>query len=108
LDSDLTVKSSDDVLFKIHKLNLQIAAGNFPFTGDGSYPTISLKETSVTLDLLFRFCYPELHPDLEHVDFCILKDLAEAVENYQVWSALNICKIRMRSIFSRFPYFDLA
>ena len=58
--------------------------------------TVQLPESSATLDLLFQFCYPERHPDLEGVEFDILADLAEATEKYKLYSAINVCKIRMR------------
>jgi hypothetical protein len=40
--------------------------------------------------------YPERHPDLESADFEMLEPLAEAAEKYEVFSAMNICKIRIR------------
>ena len=57
---------------------------------------VQLPESSATLELLFRFCYPERHSDLGEVDFNILAELAEATEKYKLYAAINVCKIRMR------------
>jgi hypothetical protein len=96
-DSDITFKSCDGVLFKIHTVNIQTHTKGF---APPEFPTldeiVSLPENSSTLELLFQFMYPERHPDLEFVSFDILEPLAEAAEKYEVFSAMNICKIRMR------------
>ena len=47
----------------------------------------------MTLELLFQFCYPDYHPDVESLEFDILMLLAEAAEKYQVFPAMTICKI---------------
>jgi hypothetical protein len=50
----------------------------------------------MTLELLFQFCYPDHRPDVEALEFDALALLAEAAEKYQVFPAMNICKICMR------------
>ena len=50
----------------------------------------------MTLELLFRFCYPDYRPDMEALEFGALALLAEAAEKYQVFSAMGICRICMR------------
>lgn len=47
------------------------------------------------LDLLFQFVYPKRHPDLKEVEFTLLAQLAEAAEKYEVYAAMQICKVRM-------------
>jgi hypothetical protein len=42
--------------------------------------------------------YPRNHPDLEDVPFEDLAAVAEAVEKYQVFPAMNICKPKMRCV----------
>ena len=59
---------------------------------------IQLPEKSVILDLLFQFCYPERHPELNDLAFDILAELAEAAEKYKVFSAMNICRIVMKCV----------
>jgi hypothetical protein len=65
---------------------------------------VQLPESAATLHLLFRFCYPERHPDLEGLEFNILASLADATEKYKLYSAMNVCKIRMRC---ELKHFDL-
>ncbi|KAF8228750.1 hypothetical protein L208DRAFT_229663 [Tricholoma matsutake] len=100
IDSDVTVQSSDGVLFNLHRTNLQISFGSWElcmnFQGD---EIVQLPESSTTLDLLFRFCYPERHPDLDGLEFGVVAGLAEATEKYKLYSAINVCKIRMRDTF---------
>jgi hypothetical protein len=96
-DSDVTFISSDGVQFHIHKSNLTVSAGGFaPPEFETWGETVHLAETTLTLELLFQFCYPERHPDVEMLEFSEFAILAEAAEKYQVFSAMNICKIRMK------------
>ena len=78
---------------------MKINAGScqWEFT-QGKNAVIQLPEKSATLDLLFQFCYPERHPDLNDVAFDILAELAEAAEKYKVFSAISICKIAMKCV----------
>jgi hypothetical protein len=59
---------------------------------------VVLPESAEILELLFRFCYPERHPDLEQLEFNTLSSLAEAAEQYELYAAINVCKIRMRCV----------
>ncbi|GLB39475.1 putative chitin synthase III catalytic subunit [Lyophyllum shimeji] len=95
-DADVTFVSSDDVLFHVHKRNLEIAAAGFPPAGfDASGEIVPLTESAATLELLFQYVYPRRHPYLEDTPFEVLSPLAEAAEKYQVFAAMNICRIRM-------------
>jgi hypothetical protein len=74
--------------------------GNSPFKSkinqDHHDTIIPLTEDSGILELLFQFCYPDRHPDLKDLEFTALTKFAAAVEKYNVFSAILICKIRMR------------
>ena len=61
---------------------------------------VLLPEDSDILELLFQFCYPDRHPDLNDLELAVLAKFAEAVEKYNVFSAIQICKIRMRCCHS--------
>ncbi|KAJ6577822.1 hypothetical protein B0H19DRAFT_1337576 [Mycena capillaripes] len=104
VDADVTFKSSDAVLFKVHRKNLEVCTEGFPPAG---FPTqgevVDLQETSATLELLFQFVYPQRHPALDTTPFEILAPLAEASEKYQVFPAMNICHIRMRDMVHQHP-----
>ncbi|KAF5380020.1 hypothetical protein D9615_006292 [Tricholomella constricta] len=95
-DAEIVFQSADDVKFYIHRQNLVACTEGFsppdPATFDD---VVHLSESSSTLELLFRFIYPEPQPDLEEIDFSVLIMLAEAAEKYQVYSAVNICSIHL-------------
>lgn len=102
-DSDIMYQSSDNVRFLVHKNNLRITAPGFPLKSEHQTdPIIHLPETETVLDSLFRFCYPERHPDLTTLDFERLISIAEAAEEYRVFAAINICSLRMRYVYSSF------
>ncbi|KAJ7037236.1 hypothetical protein C8F04DRAFT_1093025 [Mycena alexandri] len=103
-DADVVFKSSDGVLFRVHRKNLEVCTEGFP-AGDISTldEVIELTESSATLELLFRFMYPQRHPALDVTPFKILEPLAEASEKYQVFPAMNICHIRMRDMVNEHP-----
>ena len=96
-DSDIIFESSDNILFHVHRKNLETHAAGFPPAEiDTCGETVQLTEDGATLELLFAFMYPRRHPDLESTPFVPLASLAEAAEKYEVFSAMNMCKIRMR------------
>ena len=57
---------------------------------------IHLSETAEVLELLFEFLYPRRPPSLEELSFELLDAFTEAVEKYEVFSALAICEVYMR------------
>lgn len=95
-DADVIFQSCDGVFFHIHRKNLEVNTEGFPPAGfDTQNNIVALSEHSTTLELLFQFVYPARHPYLASVDFETLAKLAEAAEKYQVYPAMNICRIRM-------------
>jgi len=100
LDADLTIKSSDGVLFKVHRRNLELLSEGFPGEDVKTHNEIvELTETADTLELLFQYMYRQLQPDLHGIPFQTLASLAEAAEKYQVFPAMEVCKIYMRFLF---------
>ncbi|KAF8989146.1 hypothetical protein BDQ17DRAFT_1434632 [Cyathus striatus] len=96
-DADVTFKSSDRVLFALHKENLANHAGGFP-PADSTVgaETIDLAEESEILELLFQFVYPLNDvPDLLDVPLTLLMKLSRAAEKYVVHIAIPLCKMRM-------------
>ncbi|KAF8191585.1 hypothetical protein K438DRAFT_1591258, partial [Mycena galopus ATCC 62051] len=97
-DADIAFRSSDQVIFRIHIKNLETHSDGFPpsaFCAPGSDEVVDLSEPAATLELLFQYIYPQRQPDLNEVELPQLAQLAEAAEKYQVYSALEICKIFM-------------
>lgn len=103
---DLTFRSSDDVVFKVHRKNLAAHSAAFAAAGETTHPEkaneeeIRLQdpETAAVLDLLFQYMYPQPQPDLQHVNFRVFVALAETVEKYEVYSALPAVRTRMRCV----------
>ncbi|KAL8279009.1 hypothetical protein RQP46_008678 [Phenoliferia psychrophenolica] len=68
--SDLTIISSDDIHFKVHKMNLACASTVFGdmfevgSSGKGSGSEVTLVEPAVVLARVLPFAYPILVPDL--------------------------------------------
>ena len=96
-DSNVIFQSSDGILFKVHKVNLTIGARGFaPPEFETQGEIVHLSESANTLEVLFQFCYPTPYPYLGGMEFDVLALLAEAAEKYQIFSAMNICKIYMK------------
>ncbi|KAF8890805.1 hypothetical protein CPB84DRAFT_1711302 [Gymnopilus junonius] len=96
-DADVTFQSSDNVLFHIHRRNLEAHTGAFPgkeFINDGE--TVCLTEPAEVLEIVFQFIYPKRYPRLKDLDFDIVADVAEAVEKYEIFSAMLTCEVRLR------------
>ncbi|KAK7451205.1 hypothetical protein VKT23_012537 [Stygiomarasmius scandens] len=101
-DGDIVFSSSDEVLFYVHKKNLEFCSGGFP---PADTPTlddesIPLTEKASTLELLFAFVYPQRYPGLNDMTFEELVDLAEAAEKYEVYFAMSLCSLKMKEYVS--------
>ena len=98
-DGEITIfRSSDSVLFNIHRTNLR-AVTDGPFAEDfasGKTDIADLTEDSETLEILFQYVYPGHLPSLEGVEFKRLYAIAEAAEKYHVSPAMVVCNIRMK------------
>ncbi|KAK7445137.1 hypothetical protein VKT23_015005 [Stygiomarasmius scandens] len=102
-DGDTKFRSRNNVIFHIHQKYLELAAEGFPSSfSNGLTATakfdeiIPLTEMSATLDLLFQFVYPKDQPDLLHLEFQAVMDLAKAAEKYVVYNAINVCQFRIK------------
>lgn len=95
-DADVAIRSSDNVVFSLHRKYLAANTGAFPpLEIEPAGETVDLAEDSSTLELLFQFVYPQRHPTLSNVPYEVIAPLAEAAEKYEVFSAMNICQIRI-------------
>ncbi|PPQ72752.1 hypothetical protein CVT26_003032 [Gymnopilus dilepis] len=97
-DADLKFQSSDEVLFYIHRKNLDAHSSAFPsaeFTPSSREETVHLAEPSDVLEILFQFIYPNRHPILHDKDVKAVLAVAEAVEKYQIFSAMRTCDVRL-------------
>jgi hypothetical protein len=95
-DAEITFESSDRIRFKIHRDNLKACSGGFSPPGNATFDeVVQLPESSEILELLFQFIYPQRYPDLGSIEFDVLGKLTEAAEKYQVYSAMNLCRVHM-------------
>ncbi|TFK64135.1 hypothetical protein BDN72DRAFT_774950 [Pluteus cervinus] len=106
-DADVSIVSCDDVVFKLHKKNLAISTGGFPpleFTrASDVHEQANLSEKGHTLDLLFQFVYPQRYPEVLSLKIKAVSDLADAAEKYEVYGAISVCNVVMRSRISNHP-----
>ncbi|KAG6831548.1 hypothetical protein H0H92_009467 [Tricholoma furcatifolium] len=99
-DADVVFQSSDNVLFHIHRKNLEAHAAAFPPSEfDTKGEVVSLTEDASTLSTLFQFIYPRRHPDVELMSFDELYGLAEAAEKYEFYGVMSVCKGRLKQKF---------
>ncbi|KAF8878667.1 hypothetical protein CPB84DRAFT_1793950 [Gymnopilus junonius] len=95
-DADITIQSSDDILFKLHRSSLAATTGAFPGPEINTQEEIvHLTEPAKVLEVIFQYVYPRRHPDLKDLDFDTLLQTAEAVEKYEVFAAMNTCEWRL-------------
>ena len=99
-DTDAVIQSSDGVIFHLHWKYLRVSPGFVRDIAKGppsneKQEMMALDEPSNILEILFQFIYPRRHPSLEDTDFETLAAVAEAVEKYQVFSAMNFCALHL-------------
>ena len=99
-DAEIAFRSSDNVVFKIHRKNLEV---NTAVLSPAALTTstselVPLSEDAPTLELLFQYIYPRRQPLLDDIEFALLASLAEAAEKYEVFAAMTVCYIRMRYV----------
>jgi len=98
--TDVIFQSSDGILFCLHRKNLETHSDAFPG------PEIPVKELEVAnltepsevLAIIFDFMYPRRQADIEKMDYDIVAQVAEAVEKYQIFSAMQTCVLRLKYV----------
>lgn len=109
-DADITVKSSDGIIFRLHRKNLEVATGAFQLADSqtNSDEIVVLSEPAAVLMILFQFIYPQKHPRLEEGAFESLLAVAEAVEKYKIFSAMYVSETRLMQVLTFFHPFNMA
>jgi len=111
LSADITFKSSDNVLFKIHSKYLEATSAGFTPSSPVAInqEVVLLDEPSQVLEILFQFIHPPTEaqqyrqPTMTDVTSEILFAVAEAAEKYLVFGAMNVCLSRMDKIVEMHP-----
>ncbi|EGN92529.1 hypothetical protein SERLA73DRAFT_190854 [Serpula lacrymans var. lacrymans S7.3] len=96
-DSDITIRSSDGVLFRVHRKNLTMHSEIFPGEELEAKDDVDLDESSAVLELLFQFMYRQAQPKLSETSFSVLESLANAVEKYRVFPGIEVCRMHMKA-----------
>jgi hypothetical protein len=91
------------VHFKFYKKQLEAHSGAFAGAGafgqSSSDEIVELTETSDVLEILLQLMSLQQPPDFRKMTFNVLAPLAEAVEKYEVFSAMSMCEIYMQYVF---------
>ncbi|KAJ7189081.1 hypothetical protein C8R46DRAFT_935302 [Mycena filopes] len=107
-NADLTISSSDGVLFKVHHRNLEVHSPVFASAESSTRPengqeVLKLSESSETLELLFQFMYAQPQPDVQELEFPSIAGLVEAAEKYEIYAALPPCRAQMKDFVTVHP-----
>ncbi|TFK58642.1 hypothetical protein BDN72DRAFT_781806 [Pluteus cervinus] len=108
---DVVIRSSDGQLHGAHSRNLEMYSGGFPpasLANPDQVNTIELTETSEIITLKLKYVHNQRQPDSRKIGFEVMKELAEAVEKYQIYSAMEVCSLHMRNAATDHPLGVLA
>ena len=83
--------------FSLHRRNLETHADAFPGPDIpvNQEEVVNLTESHNVLAIVFDFMYPRKQADIEKMEFETVIQVAEAVEKYQVYSAMKVCEMRL-------------
>ncbi|KAJ7073012.1 hypothetical protein C8F01DRAFT_268109 [Mycena amicta] len=104
-DADLTISSSDNILFKVHQINLkvhsEIFANMFDLATAKPEDVLRLSETSHALEILFQYMYCRPQPALSGLDFKICAGATEAAHKYVVHAAIPFLDMKMKDYIEK-------
>jgi len=102
--TDVIFQSSDGILFCLHRKNLETHSDAFPGPEIpvNELDVANLTEPSEVLAIIFDFMYPRRQDDIEKMDYDIVAQVAEAVEKYQIFSAIQTCVLRLKCVIVYF------
>src|ERR1700733_738899 len=102
-NADITLLSSDNVLFRFHKKQLETQSGAFAASAasEKDDPFV-LTEPSEIVDLLLQLMSLQDPPDLQLLEFQTLAFLTDAVKKYDVFHSKTICRIFIQCVCYHF------
>ncbi|KAF9788191.1 hypothetical protein BJ322DRAFT_613704 [Thelephora terrestris] len=111
-DGDVALKSSDEVLFRAHRVILSLASPFFKdmfslpqaspqLDGSGTGHIVPFTEPSETIDTLLRFVYPDEDPDLKHVQE--IEGVVEAAIKYDMPKCISAMRKKLILCASKEP-----
>jgi hypothetical protein len=96
----VTLRSCDKVLFHVHRKNLE--AHSEGFAGGQEFSTqdevVDLTESSIILELLLQYIYPQPPPDLSKIEIVLVIGLAETAEKYGFHTVIQTCYLYLKSV----------
>jgi hypothetical protein len=95
-NADITLQSSDNVLFRFHRKQLETQSGAFAKSVKDD-PFV-FTDPSEVVDLLLQLMSFQDPPDLRPLEFQTLTLLAEAVEKYDVFHSKGTCRMLMQYV----------
>ncbi|KAF9002650.1 hypothetical protein BDZ89DRAFT_1169708 [Hymenopellis radicata] len=105
-DADILILSSDNVLFRLHSVNIRTHTTVFPI-GDNLTPSsepATFSEESSILEILFAHLYPSPPlPDLEELEVEIVQAVGCAAHKYGIASAMLIADLKMIAWAEEYP-----
>jgi BTB/POZ domain len=121
MPSDIIIRTSDNDLFKLHKVILAIASPVFGAAvtatntelrelpsvfltleiTEGEIPVLGVSQGSRVFDKVMRLCYPIVEPPISEFDE--LRDILEAATIYSLDKAKSYLKLQLESYLDKCP-----
>lgn len=96
---DIMLKSIDGIIFGAHQKNLEFFSEGFPVAGSTvATEVVDLQENADVLRIMLRFMHNARVPELKSIQFSTVAPLAEAVEKYMIYSAMEVCRAYMEFV----------
>jgi hypothetical protein len=94
------LNSSDGQVFGAHQRNLEVFSDAFPMAGSTTAKeVVTLEENAEVLQLILQFMHNTRQPNVSKLPFSTLAPLAEAVEKYMIYAAMQICHTHMEFVY---------
>ncbi|RDB16226.1 hypothetical protein Hypma_003132 [Hypsizygus marmoreus] len=112
MEVDVILESSDGSRFGAHRKNLETYSEGFPPASaviqkseetSSEDAIVKMTENGKVIQLLLHFMHLRTQPDLRSISFDVLDALANAVEKYLVYSAMQICNFQMEAAIRDHP-----
>ena len=96
---DITLESIDGITFGAHQKNLEFFSEGFPVAGSTvATEVVQLQENADVLRIMLKFMHNARIPELKNIQFSTIAPLAEAVEKYMIFSAMEVCRAYMEFV----------
>ncbi|KAL5482860.1 hypothetical protein ACEPAI_9455 [Sanghuangporus weigelae] len=105
---DIILQTSDNVDFQVFRIILDLASPVFkdmlsipqpPLQdeGMGGIPVVTVSESSAALDIVLRFCYPIVPPQLDRDNMSVIAEVLRAAMKYDIDTAVISTRAALRA-----------